>query len=171
MFQGATAVERAGSSNPFERANDASSSANVATQRSRSLAGSTRIDGDSSVPSPSRRAQAFDLRQMMAPISDSDTARSETADTPRWLDGVVPAPDTPSFGRRFWPMLALGRNIIEGLVGGVLYGGLTEEVMMRWGLLSLVAWVLAKIVRGRSTSALPFVVAIIITAIAFAAGH
>jgi len=73
--------------------------------------------------------------------------------------GIIPLAETP------W------RNIVEGLVGGVLYGGLTEEVMMRWGLLSLVAWALVKVVRGRSTSVLPFVMAIIITAIAFGAAH
>ncbi|MCM5571012.1 CPBP family glutamic-type intramembrane protease [Burkholderiaceae bacterium FT117] len=35
---------------------------------------------------------------------------------------------------------AEARPALPALVGGVLYGGLAEEVMLRWGLMSLLAW-------------------------------
>jgi hypothetical protein len=63
------------------------------------------------------------------------------------------------------------RNIVEGLLGGVLYGGLTEEVMMRWGLMSFIAWTVMKVFRNRPGSAVPCVAAIVISAVAFGAGH
>jgi CAAX prenyl protease-like protein len=74
--------------------------------------------------------------------------------------------------------------ILQALAGGVLYGGLSEEVMMRWGLMSFVVWLAARFVGRRGATAnvavaddavrLPsgaFVIAIVIVALLFAAGH
>ncbi|TXC67001.1 CPBP family intramembrane metalloprotease [Piscinibacter aquaticus] len=47
----------------------------------------------------------------------------------------------PGPGRTPWPALAIG----------MLYGGLAEEVMMRWGVMSLLAWALWR--AGRRSSA------------------
>jgi CAAX prenyl protease-like protein len=51
--------------------------------------------------------------------------------------------------------VALADDVLTGLVAGMLYGGLTEEIMMRWGLVSLLAWagmrVLGRRSDGRST--------------------
>jgi hypothetical protein len=65
------------------------------------------------------------------------------------------------------------RAIFEGLVGGLLYGGLTEEAMMRWGLLSLVAWALLRLARRPLDARAPlaYAIAIVLTAILFGAGH
>jgi hypothetical protein len=65
------------------------------------------------------------------------------------------------------------RTIVEGLVGGVLYGGLTEEVMMRWGLMSLVAWAGLKLARRAPATRSPviYAIAIVVVAVIFAAGH
>ena len=65
------------------------------------------------------------------------------------------------------------RSIVEGLVGGLLYGGLTEEAMMRWGLLALVAWVMLKLARRPLDINAPLVyaIAIVLVAVVFAAGH
>lgn len=65
------------------------------------------------------------------------------------------------------------RAIVHGLVGGLLYGGLSEEIMMRWGLMSLVAWVGVRVVaRGNASApASVCVTAIVIVALLFAAGH
>jgi membrane protease YdiL (CAAX protease family) len=53
------------------------------------------------------------------------------------------------------------------LILGVLYGGLTEEIMLRWGLLSLLFWALAKALpRGAACW-----IAVIAAAFLFAAGH
>ena len=45
------------------------------------------------------------------------------------------------------PPTDTARAIFEALIGGLLYGGLTEEAMMRWGLLSLFAWALVRLAR------------------------
>lgn len=62
-----------------------------------------------------------------------------------------------------------------GVIASVLYGGIVEEVMLRLFFMSLIAFVTGKIFcRKHSGEALPlwvFVVANIIAAIAFAAGH
>ena len=65
------------------------------------------------------------------------------------------------------------RDIVEALAAGLLYGGLTEEVMMRWGLLSLVAAAMLALVRrppGAQASVV-YAIAIVIVAFVFAAGH
>jgi membrane protease YdiL (CAAX protease family) len=56
---------------------------------------------------------------------------------------------------------------------GILYGGITEEIMLRWGLMSFVAWVgLRLFYQSRSSvPATPYVVAIVVTALLFGAGH
>lgn len=59
------------------------------------------------------------------------------------------------------------------LLQGVLYGGLTEEVMVRWGLLSLLAWALHRLLRrpNARAGAGVFWAANIVAALLFAAGH
>jgi membrane protease YdiL (CAAX protease family) len=58
------------------------------------------------------------------------------------------------------------------LVFGILYGGLTEEVIFRWGLMSALAWGLWRL-SGSNTPQLrwPFVAAIGVSALVFGAGH
>ena len=68
---------------------------------------------------------------------------------------------------------ASARTIIDGLIGGALYGGVTEEIMMRWGLMSLVVWAGARLVARDAARPVPgvYLVAIGIVALLFAAGH
>ncbi len=59
---------------------------------------------------------------------------------------------------------------------GVLYGGLAEEVMMRWGVLSLVAWAIVRLRRTPAAASAPpsagtMGAAIVIAALVFAAAH
>jgi hypothetical protein len=65
------------------------------------------------------------------------------------------------------------RTILESLAGGMLYGGLSEEIMMRWGLMSLVAWVGVRLCAGGGARAAASVciAAILVVALLFAAGH
>lgn len=60
------------------------------------------------------------------------------------------------------------------LVTGVLYGGLTEEVLLRWGLMGVIVWIVMK-VRRRSPDQGPntpiVVTAIAVTSVTFAALH
>lgn len=53
------------------------------------------------------------------------------------------------------------------LLLGVLYGGLTEEVLLRWGLMALLAWGLQRLL-GRTAAV---AAALVLAALAFAAGH
>lgn len=57
-------------------------------------------------------------------------------------------------------------------VVGVLYGGITEEIVMRWGLLSLILWALVWLFgAGSRTRRTAAGIALILSAAAFAAGH
>lgn len=56
-----------------------------------------------------------------------------------------------------------------GLVGRVLYGGVVEEILTRWGLLSLVAWIGVRIV-GEPTPAVIWT-AIVVAGVLFGIGH
>lgn len=53
---------------------------------------------------------------------------------------------------------------------GVMYGGVAEEVMMRWGVMSVVAWALVSLL-GRRRQSLAMNVAIVAAAGLFAAAH
>lgn len=60
------------------------------------------------------------------------------------------------------------------LITAVLYGGLTEEVIMRWGLMSLIVWLLVKILRRKGdTPPTPTILAtaVVVTAALFAVLH
>lgn len=50
-----------------------------------------------------------------------------------------------------------------------LYGGLTEEIIMRFGLMTLLVWVIAKIFRNLNSKV--YWIAIILSALVFAFGH
>jgi membrane protease YdiL (CAAX protease family) len=58
-------------------------------------------------------------------------------------------------------------------IAGIFHGGLTEEILMRWGLMSFLAWALWKIFkRGRLLpSRWIYQVAILIAALLFGLGH
>lgn len=56
----------------------------------------------------------------------------------------------------------------EALLTGVLYGGLTEEIITRWGLMSLLAWGLTRLGLRRSAA---IGSAMALSALLFAAGH
>ncbi|HEY8174732.1 MAG TPA: CPBP family glutamic-type intramembrane protease [Gemmatimonadaceae bacterium] len=64
-------------------------------------------------------------------------------------------------------------GIVVETVSGILYGGITEELMTRWGLMSLITWVGGRVFQR---DALPprdvvFWAALTITAAVFGAGH
>ena len=59
------------------------------------------------------------------------------------------------------------------LVSGMLYGGITEELLMRWGLLTALVWFGWRVVQRSSGAPRPWIVwgAIVATALLFGAGH
>lgn len=70
-----------------------------------------------------------------------------------------------------WQQLAAGGGPGGAArLGAMLYGGLAEEVMLRWGVMSLVAWALVAW-SGRRGRRWPMAVAIVVAAALFAAGH
>jgi membrane protease YdiL (CAAX protease family) len=92
---------------------------------------------------------------------------------------VVDAALAPWLGAA-WQQVVAQANAAQwlpALLLGVLYGGITEEVVMRWGLMGLVAWgtmAVRRRARGSSSgqpSALVAWLAIATAAAVFAAGH
>jgi CAAX prenyl protease-like protein len=63
---------------------------------------------------------------------------------------------------------------LTALISGMLYGGITEELMIRWGVMSLFAWLVWRLA-GRPTEAPPrswiMWTAILVSAILFGLGH
>jgi hypothetical protein len=68
----------------------------------------------------------------------------------------------------FASLQAGGLDPLVGLVQGILYGGITEEILVRWGLLSLIAWLLLKLRLPRNAAVW---IAVVAAAFLFAAGH
>lgn len=92
---------------------------------------------------------------------------------------VVDAALAPWLGSAWQQVVAQANAApwLPALLLGVLYGGITEEVVMRWGLMGLVAWgamAVQRRVRGGSPgqpSALVAWLAIAVAAAVFALGH
>ena len=79
----------------------------------------------------------------------------------------------PFIGEEFAEVAAQDINLIAQLGMGFLYGGIAEELLLRWGVMSLLVWLGWKLV-GRSTYRPPGGVvwaAIILAAILFGIGH
>lgn len=74
----------------------------------------------------------------------------------------------------FYPMfppefIKLSKETGPSPVARFLYGGLTEEIIMRFGLMTLLVWVIFKIIRD--LNAMVYWIAIILSALVFALGH
>lgn len=65
--------------------------------------------------------------------------------------------------------LELGQTLKPTLAARFLYGGLTEEIIMRFGLMTLIVWIAFKISKG--TKPIVYWIGIIIASIIFALGH
>ncbi|MFN6946219.1 MAG: lysostaphin resistance A-like protein [Cytophagaceae bacterium] len=65
--------------------------------------------------------------------------------------------------------LELGDRFDPPLVVRFLYGGITEEILLRFGLMTLFVWIGAKIARGLSN--LVFWISIVLSSIIFGIGH
>lgn len=55
-------------------------------------------------------------------------------------------------------------------LGSVLYGGIIEEVLLRFGLMSLIIWIASKITKSVNSNGI-YIAGIVIAALIFAAGH
>ncbi|HVL75952.1 MAG TPA: CPBP family intramembrane glutamic endopeptidase [Noviherbaspirillum sp.] len=63
--------------------------------------------------------------------------------------------------------------VLPALVTGMLYGGITEEILLRWGLMSLLMWAGWRLFAGGAAAPPPALAwgAILLAALAFGAGH
>jgi Type II CAAX prenyl endopeptidase Rce1-like len=75
----------------------------------------------------------------------------------------------PHLGAQFAATTAAQAGL-TALAIGMLYGGLTEEVILRWGAMTLVAWISLALL-GRQRHAAAIVIAIVVAAGLFAAAH
>ena len=83
---------------------------------------------------------------------------------------VIVLVDILAFGTGYAGSTNAFAAIVRDLIPGLMYGGITEEIMMRWGLLSLVVWAGTRLLR-RSAERPVIVAAIVIVAVLFGAGH
>ncbi len=65
--------------------------------------------------------------------------------------------------------LELGEKLKPGMVTRLLYGGITEEILMRFGLMTFVVWIAAKIFRSLGPPA--YWTGIAVSTLLFAVGH
>lgn len=55
-------------------------------------------------------------------------------------------------------------------LGSVLYGGIIEEILLRFGLMTLIIWIASKMTKSTNSNGI-YIAGIIIAALLFAAGH
>lgn len=79
----------------------------------------------------------------------------------------------PFLGEEFRAIEAGKINLIAQLVMGMLYGGITEELLLRWGFMTLLVWLGWLLLRRSGANPPGGVVwtAILLSAIVFAIGH
>ena len=67
----------------------------------------------------------------------------------------------------------IGEQLSPPWYSRLLYGGITEEILMRWGMMSVLVWLMYKFIQKNNAevSAKYFIIAIIVTSISFGAGH
>lgn len=92
---------------------------------------------------------------------------------PAIATGVATALVLWSYGRISAPWFAAANlpDLAMPLVTKLLYGGVAEELMCRWGLMSLFVWLAWKIARSKQPRPGAFVAGALIAALLFAAGH
>jgi Type II CAAX prenyl endopeptidase Rce1-like len=76
----------------------------------------------------------------------------------------------PHLGEAWQRLVATRPSGASVLAGSMLYGGLAEEVMLRWGVMSLMAWVLLSLA-GVRRHRLAMGIAVVLAAVLFAAAH
>ncbi|MFK3960768.1 CPBP family glutamic-type intramembrane protease [Guptibacillus hwajinpoensis] len=60
---------------------------------------------------------------------------------------------------------------LSSLIGGVFYGGIVEEVMMRLLGMTLIIFLISKLRKGKEASNTSYWIAIILTSLLFTVGH
>ena len=116
----------------------------------------------------------------------------------QWVEGKQPGSLKPlrTLGRAFFSGLLCGLMVVlvdllvfrslvsskllepllriplwKRLLAGLFYGGITEEIVMRWCLMSVIAWLLSRYLWRNPASDGPFRAAILLVALLFGLGH
>lgn len=108
---------------------------------------------------------------LRAPVFEAVVAREPIRFRllPGIIVGIFGGAVLTAFGRIAPPAVQAAQARIEmPLAARVLYGGITEEVLLRWGFMTVLAWVAWRF--ARRTPAWMWV-AIVVSALVFAAGH
>ncbi len=81
--------------------------------------------------------------------------------------------DVLLFAKTIPPVLDsyLVKPTLNYIIASVTYGGVVEEVMLRLFFMSLIAFVIAKLSKGKTVTDTHFIIANILSALLFAAGH
>lgn len=90
------------------------------------------------------------------------------------LGGILSGVLLSLVGFIFTPMLPaefleLGKSLKPTLAARFLYGGITEEIMMRFGLMTLIVWIVATVLNN--TKPIAYWSGIVIASIVFGLGH
>jgi Type II CAAX prenyl endopeptidase Rce1-like len=123
---------------------------------------------------------------LSAPVAEALAAKESVAPRlvrlilPGLIGGVVGGIAIVAIASAFVPSLPPGAadriseftNVMP-LATRVLSGGITEEILLRWGLMTLIVWVLWRVLQKGvgPPKAIHFVAAILISSLLFAAGH
>ena len=85
------------------------------------------------------------------------------------LDALI----DPFAGSDLSTTAAAPAELVGGLLAGVFYGGIVEELLLRWGLMSLLVWIGWRVVQRGQGLPRPALVwtAIVLAALLFGAGH
>lgn len=75
-----------------------------------------------------------------------------------------------AFPASFTGIPLLSQGSLPGRLSALLYGGITEELMIRFGLMTLILWLVTRLTGGRRSHA-TVAIAVIVSALAFALGH
>lgn len=69
--------------------------------------------------------------------------------------------------------LTVETRSLENTIAGVLYGGIVEELLLRWGLMTLFVWIGWRIFQREKIKPTPIImwISIVLSAILFAIGH
>ena len=108
---------------------------------------------------------------LRAPVFEALVARERIRFqlVPGFIIGIIGGGVLAAFGRIAPPAVQAAQSrIAMPLVVRVLYGGITEEVLLRWGFMTVLAWLAWRF--ARRTPAWIWV-AIVVSALVFAAGH
>ena len=126
--------------------------------------------GTALTPAVGLHAPAFEAIVNRSPIAHALTPQL----VPGLIGGTFGAILIAAFSLLAPPELAAAQKRFDvPLIARVLYGGFTEEILLRWGFMTLLVWVAWRFFQRRAGSPKPMSVwiAITVSALVFGAGH